>query len=177
MIRAEIIAIGSELLTPSRTDSNSLLITEQLNLLGIDVVEKHVVADDLSRLTEAIRESMQRVEILILSGGLGPTEDDVTREAAAAAVGGDLIFSPEQEAILTRRFQQIHRKMAENNRRQTFLIDGAEALPNPNGTAPGQFYRTEKGGLFLLPGPPRELRPMMVDQVVPRLVQMLPAQV
>jgi nicotinamide-nucleotide amidase len=177
MIRAEIIAIGSELLTPSRADSNSLLITEQLNLLGIDVVEKHVVADDLSRLIEAIRESMQRVEILILSGGLGPTEDDVTRAAAAAALGRGLIFSPEQEAILTRRFQQIHRKMAENNRRQTFLIDGAEALPNPNGTAPGQFYKTEKGGLFLLPGPPRELRPMMVDQVVPRLVQILPAQV
>jgi nicotinamide-nucleotide amidase len=177
MIRAEIIAIGSELLTPSRTDSNSLFITEQLNLLGIDVVEKHIVADDLSRLTEAIRESLQRVELLILSGGLGPTEDDVTRAAAASALGRELVFSPEQESILIRRFQQINRKMAENNRRQTFLIDGAEALPNPHGTAPGQFYRMDRKAVFLLPGPPRELKPMMVDQVVPRLVQLLPPQV
>jgi nicotinamide-nucleotide amidase len=176
MIRAEIIAIGSELLTPRRTDSNSLFLTEQLNLLGVDVAEKHIVADDLARLTEAIRESLARVEIVLLSGGLGPTEDDVTRAAAAAALGRELTFSPEQEEILVRRFQQIHRKMAENNRRQTFLIDGAEALPNTHGTAPGQFYRTSKGALVLLPGPPRELMAMMVDQVMPQLKKLLPPQ-
>jgi nicotinamide-nucleotide amidase len=87
------------------------------------------------------------------------------------------VLSPEQEAILTRRFQQFHRKMAENNRRQTFLIDGAEALPNANGTAPGQFVKTDRGALILLPGPPRELKPMLDGQVIPKLKAMLPPQV
>jgi nicotinamide-nucleotide amidase len=177
MFRAEIIAIGSELLTASKIDTNSLFITEQLNELGVELAEKHIVADERIRLTNAIRESLDRVEILILCGGLGPTEDDVTREAAAAALGRELVFSPEQEAILTRRFQQFHRKMAENNRRQTFLIDGAEALPNANGTAPGQFVKTERGALILLPGPPRELKPMLDGQVIPKLKAMLPPQV
>jgi nicotinamide-nucleotide amidase len=177
MIRAEIIAIGSELLTPSRTDTNSLFITDELNKLGVDVVEKHVLGDERARLTEAVRAAIHHSEIVILSGGLGPTEDDVTREAVAAAVDRVLVLSPEQERILTLRFQQIHREMADNNRRQTFLIEGAEALPNPYGTAPGQFFKTKSGGLFLLPGPPRELKPMMHEQVVPRLRPMLPPQV
>lgn len=177
MIRAEIIAIGSELLTPSRTDTNSLFITDELNKLGVDVVEKHVLGDERVRLTEAVRAAIHHSEIVILSGGLGPTEDDVTREAVAAALDRALVLSPEQERILTLRFQQIHREMADNNRRQTFLIEGAEALPNPYGTAPGQFFKTNSGGLFLLPGPPRELKPMMHEQVVPRLRSMLPPQV
>jgi nicotinamide-nucleotide amidase len=177
MIRAEIIAIGSELLTPSRTDTNSLFITDELNKLGVDVVEKHVVGDERARLTEAVRTAIHHSEIIILSGGLGPTEDDVTREAVAAALGRALVLSVEQERILTLRFQQIHREMANINRRQTFLIEGAEALPNPFGTAPGQFFKTDSGGLFLLPGPPRELKPMMHEQVVPRLRHMLPPQV
>jgi nicotinamide-nucleotide amidase len=177
MVRAEIIAIGSELLTPTHVDTNSLFITEQLNRLGVDVLEKHIIGDALPFLTEAIRRSLARSEIVILSGGLGPTEDDLTRAAAAAAVGRELVFSTEQEAILIRRFNQIHRTMAENNRRQAYLIDGAEAMPNPHGTAPGQFYRTDDGGLFLLPGPPRELKPMMANQVLPRLIPLLPRQV
>lgn len=177
MIRAEIIAIGSELLTASRIDTNSLFITEQLNELGVDVAEKHIVADERNRLTNAIRESLDRAEVLILCGGLGPTEDDVTREAAAAALRRELVFSPEQEAVLTRRFRLLNRKMAENNRRQTFVIDGAEALPNANGTAPGQFFKTARGAVVLLPGPPRELKPILAEQVVPRLKEMLPPQV
>jgi nicotinamide-nucleotide amidase len=177
MKRAEIIAIGSELLTPAHVDTNSLFITSQLNRLGVDVVEKHVVLDDLRRLAGAIRESLDRVEIVLLSGGLGPTEDDVTRAAAATALGRGLVFSSEQEEILIRRFQRLNRKMAEINRRQAYLIDGAEAISNPHGTAPGQFCRTDKGALFLLPGPPRELKPMVTEEVVPRLQKMLPPQV
>lgn len=177
MKRAEIIAVGSELLSPARLDTNSLFITEQLNRLGVDVAEKHVVLDDLPRLTDAIREALSRVEFVLVSGGLGPTEDDVTRAAAAAALGRELVFSAEQEAILIQRFARLNRKMAENNRRQAYLIDGAEALPNPHGTAPGQLYSTGRGALFLLPGPPRELKPMMAEQVVPRLEPMLPPQV
>lgn len=177
MKRAEIIAVGSELLTPARLDTNSLFITEQLNRLGVDVAEKHVLVDDLPRLTDAIREALSRVEFVLVSGGLGPTEDDVTRAAAASALGRELVFSTEQEEILLKRFARLNRKMAENNRRQAYLIDGAEALPNPHGTAPGQFYRTANGALFLLPGPPRELKPMMAEQAAPRVEQMLPPQV
>jgi nicotinamide-nucleotide amidase len=136
-----------------------------------------VVLDDLRRLADAIRESLDRVEIVLLSGGLGPTEDDVTRAAAAAALGRELVFSPEQEEILVQRFQRLNRKMAEINRRQAYVIDGAEVISNPHGTAPGQFYSTARGALFLLPGPPRELKPMVTEQVVPRLEKILPAQV
>jgi len=174
---AEIIAIGSELLTPQRVDTNSLFITEQLNDLGLEVVRKQIVGDDRLRLTQAIRDALTRAEFVFLSGGLGPTEDDVTRESAAAALGRKLEFSAEQEAVLVRRFEQIKRRMAENNRRQAYLIEGAEALLNPHGSAPGQFFPIGRGGLFLLPGPPRELKPMMTEQVVPRLREMLPAQV
>ena len=177
MANAEIIAIGSELLTPQRLDTNSLAITEALNNLGVEVTGKQVVGDDRQRLTDAIRESLQRAEVVILCGGLGPTEDDVTRDAAAQALQRKLLFSPEQEAILAQFFQRLNRTMADNNRRQAYLIQGGEALPNPNGTAPGQFVKTDKGALVLLPGPPRELKPMMVNHVVPRLRAMLPLQV
>ena len=174
---AEIIAIGSELLTPQRFDTNSLFITEHLNALGLEVVGKQIVGDDRARLQQAIRDALDRSDFVILSGGLGPTEDDVTRDAAATALSRELIFSAEQEAVLIHRFEQIKRKMAENNRRQAYLIDDAEVLPNPNGTAPGQFCRTARGGLFLLPGPPNELKPMVTEQVAPRLRKLLPPQV
>lgn len=174
---AEILAIGSELLTPQRVDTNSLVITEQLNLLGVEVVGKHVVGDDKERLTNAIRTLVTRANIVVVSGGLGPTEDDVTRDAAAAALGRKLVLSLEQESVLIRRFKQINRPMAANNIRQAYLVEGAEVLPNPNGTAPGQFISTDKGALVLLPGPPRELKPMLTEQLVPRLRHVLPKQV
>src|SRR6185437_13388686 len=115
---AEIIAIGSELLTPQRTDTNSLIVTEQLNLLGVEVVKKLIVGDDRERLTEAIRRAVESSPIVILIGGLGPTEDDVTRDAAAAALGRKLLLSFEQESVLITRFRQINRQMAKNNLRQ-----------------------------------------------------------
>jgi nicotinamide-nucleotide amidase len=157
---AEIIAVGSELLT-----------------LGVEVLSKLVVGDDRARLTEAIRASVWRANIVILIGGLGPTEDDVTRDAAAAAVGRKLYLSADQEAILGNRFRQLNRPMAQNNLRQAYLIEGAEAMPNPHGTAPGQFLSTDRGALALLPGPPRELKPMVEQQLVPRLKPVLPPQV
>ena len=174
---AEIIAVGSELLTPQRLDTNSLTITEQLNLLGVDVVGKHIIGDDRNLLTDAIRAAMNRSAIVILSGGLGPTEDDVTRDAAAAAVGRKLVLSLEQESALINRFRQINRPMAANNLRQAYVIEGADVMPNPNGTAPGQFLFTDRGVLALLPGPPRELRPMLIDELIPRLRPVLPVQV
>ncbi|MCU1295361.1 MAG: competence/damage-inducible protein cinA, partial [Bryobacterales bacterium] len=175
--QAEIIAIGSELLTPQRQDTNSLFITEQLNMLGVEVVSKQIVGDDRARLTDSIRVATSRSHVVILSGGLGPTEDDVTRDAAAAALGRKLQLNLVQEATLITRFRQLNRPMAPNNLRQAYLIEGAEALPNPLGTAPGQFLHTPRGALVLLPGPPRELKPMFVNEVVPRLKPVLPPQV
>ena len=174
---AEIIAIGSELLTPERVDTNSLVITQHLNLLGVEVVVKQVIGDDRERLTAAIRVATQRSDIVILTGGLGPTEDDVTRDAAAGALGRRLVLSLEQESILISRFRQINRPMAKNNLRQAYLLEGAEAMPNPNGTAPGQFLSTNRGALALLPGPPRELKPMVTNELVPRLRHVVPRQV
>lgn len=174
---AEIIAIGSELLTPQRLDTNSLFLTEQLNALGVELVAKHVVGDDRARLSAAIAAAVERSEFVFLSGGLGPTEDDVTREAAAAALGRGLEFSEAEERVLIQRFAQIRRPMAENNRRQVYVVAGAEVLPNPHGTAPGQLCGTQRGALFLLPGPPREFKAMVTGQVVPRLKAILPPRV
>jgi competence/damage-inducible protein CinA-like protein len=174
---AEIIAVGSELLTPQRVDTNSLIVTEQLNLLGVEVVRKLIVGDDRERLTDAIKKAVERSPIVILIGGLGPTEDDVTRDAAASALGRKLFLSLEQESVLITRFRQINRPMAKNNLRQAYLIEGAEAMPNPFGTAPGQFISTARGALALLPGPPRELKPMVENQLVPRIRPVLPPQV
>ena len=173
---AEIIAVGSELLTPQRVDTNSLAVTDQLNLLGVEVTSKHVIGDDRERLTAAIQTAIKRSHIVILIGGLGPTEDDVTRDAAAAALGQKLVLSLEQESVLITRFRQINRPMAKNNLRQAYLIEGAEALPNPNGTAPGQFISTDRGALALLPGPPRELKPMVINELIPRLRHVVPPQ-
>lgn len=177
MKQAEIIAIGSELLGPQRLDTNSLVVTQQLNLLGVELIRKQVIGDDRGRLTEAIGAALERTDILILIGGLGPTEDDVTRDAAAAALGRTVSLSPEQESILINRFKRLNRPMAKNNLQQAFLIDGAEAMPNPNGTAPGQFISTHRGALALLPGPPRELRPMVSEHLLPRLKAVVPPQV
>jgi nicotinamide-nucleotide amidase len=175
--RAEIIAIGSELLTPERVDTNSLIVTRHLNLLGVEVAAKHVIGDDRAHLTEAIRTALERSDILILIGGLGPTEDDVTRDAVAAALGRKLVLSLEQESILHEKFRRINRAMAKNNLRQAYLLDGAEALANPHGSAPGQFLSTERGAVALLPGPPRELAPMVENELLPRLKPVLPPQV
>ncbi len=174
---AEIIAVGSELLTPQRVDTNSLIVTEHLNALGVEVLAKLVIGDERQRLTDAIRSALERAHIVILIGGLGPTEDDVTRDAAAAALGRKLYLSTDQEAVLINRFRQINRPMAKNNLRQAYLIEGAEAMPNAHGTAPGQFIHTDRGALALLPGPPRELKPMVEQQLVPRLKPVLPPQV
>lgn len=176
-ITAEIVAVGTELLGSDRIDTNSLAITGELHLLGVEVIAKHVAGDNRERLGNLLREAAERANIVIVTGGLGPTEDDVTREAAAAAMNRRLIHSPEAEAVLRARFLQINRPMAENNLQQAYLIEGAEMLSNPNGTACGQFVATDKGALVLLPGPPRELKPMLANELIPRLKRLLPPAV
>jgi nicotinamide-nucleotide amidase len=173
-MNAEIIAAGSEMLTPERVDTNSLYLTAQLNNLGVEVVAKSVIGDDRDRLAEAVRRAMHSSPILILSGGLGPTEDDVTREAVALALGRGLTYSEEIAGALERRFAQAGRKMAEINRRQAFVIDGASVLPNDRGTAPGQWVEEAGGVAMLLPGPPHELKAMFERQCLPRLAQIVP---
>jgi nicotinamide-nucleotide amidase len=175
-MNAEIIAVGSELLTAQRVDTNSLFLTDQLNSIGVEVVTKCVVGDDLHRLADAIRRAVARSEIVILSGGLGPTEDDLTRDAVALALDRKLMFHPEIAEQLEHRFAQMKRKMAEVNRRQAFIIEGAEILPNDRGTAPGQWIDEGDVSIMLLPGPPHELKAMFTRQSMPRLERRVPKQ-
>ena len=173
-MNAEIIAVGSEMLTAERVDTNSLYLAGELNKLGIEVVAKAVVGDDRARLAEAVAAAARRSPIVILSGGLGPTEDDVTREAVAQALDRKLVYDAEIAGALERRFAQFQRKMAEINRRQAFLIEGAAALANDRGTAPGQWLEEPGGVVVLLPGPPYELRAMFERQCLPRLARIAP---
>lgn len=176
-MNAEIIAVGSEMLTPDKVDTNSLHLTQELNTLGIEVVAKSIIGDDRQRLTDAIRASWAHAELVILTGGLGPTEDDLTRDAVAAALEVGMTPSEEAWQAILDRFQKFGRTPTENNRRQTLILDGADRLPNPNGTAPGQWFHRDGRVLVLLPGPPRELKPMVAAEIIPRLTAMLPPQV
>jgi len=176
-MNAEIIAVGSELLTPQRIDTNSLFLTGELNNLGVEVTTKCVVGDDYERLADTVRRAIARSEIVLLSGGLGPTEDDVTREAVALALDRKLVFHPEISDQLEQRFRQTNRKMADVNKRQAFIIEGAEILPNDRGTAPGQWIDESHVSIMLLPGPPHELKAMFTRQCLPRLERLVPKQV
>jgi len=173
-MNAEIIAVGSEMLTPERVDTNSLHLTAELNNLGVEVVTKCVIGDDRERLTDAVRRAISRSEIVILSGGLGPTEDDLTREAVADALDRKLLFRDDIADGLERRFAQMKRKMAEINKRQAFVIGGADVLPNDRGTAPGQWVEESGAVIILLPGPPHELKAMFERQCLPRLKRLVP---
>jgi nicotinamide-nucleotide amidase len=169
MLTAEIIAIGSELLAPDRTDTNSLWLTEKLNAIGIEVRLKTIVGDDDARLEETIRDAVKRSKVVITTGGLGPTEDDITRKVVARALGRRLLLDEDVLAEIRERFRVFGRPMPERNSRQAMVIDGAEVLPNPNGSAPGLYIEHEGTAISLLPGPPREMRPMFENHVLPRL--------
>lgn len=169
MLTAEIIAIGSELLTPERTDTNSLWLTEKLNEIGIEVMLKTIVGDDKSRLEETIRDALKRSDIVISTGGLGPTEDDITRTVSAKAIDRELVYHNDIEADLRERFKRWGREMPETNKRQAFVIEGAEILPNPNGSAVGMSVEIGEKFFVILPGPPRENQPMFLDFVLPKL--------
>ena len=173
-MNAEIIAIGSELLTPQRVDTNSLFITDQLNVLGVEVTMKTIVGDDRAQLSAVIAAAMMRSDAIILTGGLGPTEDDVTRDAVGAALELGLGYHPEVEAQIEARFKRAGRKMAENNKRQALVLESAEILPNDRGTAPGQWIEKNGRVVILLPGPPNEMKPMFAGQCIPKLRQKMP---
>ena len=179
-MNAEIIAIGSELLTPFRQDTNSLYLTEKLNELGVEVIFKTIVGDSRANLTQAATLALSRADIVIFMGGLGPTEDDLTRESVADALGLELGRDPEIVAALERRFAERGWKMSPNNNKQGDIIAGATVLPNANGTAPGQWISGRFEGrekiVILLPGPPHELRALFDEQCLSRLKAKLPTK-
>jgi nicotinamide-nucleotide amidase len=169
MLSAEIIAIGSELLSPNRTDTNSLWLTDQLNRIGIDVKLKTIVGDDDARLEEVVKDAVKRSRVVIATGGLGPTEDDITRKVVARALGRRLSLDEKLLEEIRTKFQRFGMNMPERNSRQAMVIDGAEVLPNPNGSAPGLYLEQGSCAIALLPGPPREMKPMFENHVKQRL--------
>ncbi len=175
---AEIIAVGSEMLTPFRQDTNSLYLTAGLNDLGVSVAFKTIVGDNPQHLTEAAKIALRRADVVIFSGGLGPTEDDLTRQCVADALGIELHKDPDTMTALYKRFAERRIPMPPNNERQAEVLDGAQLLGNKNGSAPGQWLDTVVEGhrkvVILLPGPPKELKPLFDEQCKGRLAASLP---
>lgn len=166
---AAIIAVGSEMLRHDRTDTNSLHITARLEELGIAVVWKGIVGDDRADLTAAVQFARTRADLIVLTGGLGPTDDDLTRDAVAAALGRGMTHDEPTIEAIRARFARRQMAMPEINRRQGLVIDGARLLPNTQGTAPGQWVEDGDRVIVLLPGPPREMRPMLEGLVTGEL--------
>ena len=168
------------MLTPCRQDTNSLYLTSKLNELGVQVAFKTIVGDNLEHLTGAARAAIARTDIVIFSGGLGPTEDDLTREAVGAALGLRLHRDNDILAGMYKRFAARRMAMPPNNAKQADVLDGAEILENANGSAPGQYIDTVVGRhrkiVILLPGPPKELKGMYEAECRPRLLATLPAR-
>lgn len=166
---AEILAVGSELLTPFRIDTNSLYLTAQLNALGIDVRGKSVVGDEAGELEARVRDALGRADLVITTGGLGPTADDLTREAVASVLGLPLVEDAALVDAIRSRFDRRGLRMPDANRRQAAVPAGATVLANPNGTAPGLLLTVGDRMIVLLPGPPRELQPIFETSVRPVL--------
>jgi nicotinamide-nucleotide amidase len=170
-MKAEIIAVGSELLTPDRLDTNSLYLTRRLNALGVAVTRKTVVGDDTEKLRDAFRDALARVELVISTGGLGPTLDDLTREAVSDLLGRKLLLNDGVLRHVEARFRRLNRAMPENNKRQAMVPEGAEVLDNSVGTAPGLWLETGGHILVLLPGPPAELQAIFTQHVESRVAR------
>jgi len=168
-VKAALVAVGTELLGPLRSDTNGVWLTERLLEAGVEVLERCIVADDLALIEATLRAILPRVDVIITTGGLGPTADDLTREAAAAALGRDLARDPAIVERLRERFRSYGRSMPSVNEKQGDLIAGATALDNPRGTAPGQRAEHDGKRLFLLPGPPGEMQPLFETTVLPEL--------
>lgn len=168
-MQAEIIAVGSELLTPDRIDTNSLFLTQRLNHLGIAVVRKTIVGDQHDRVRDAFRCALDRCELVVASGGLGPTLDDLTREAVAELLSRKLVLNSSVLQHIEARFRRLGRTMPEVNKRQAMVPEGADVLENPRGTAPGLWLECAGRIVVLLPGPPHELKAMFTEKVESRL--------
>ncbi len=172
-MHAEIVMIGTELLLGEIIDTNANLFAKMLRDIGLDLYYKTTVGDNEDRITDVLNLALDRSDVVITSGGLGPTVDDITRQAVANATGRKLVYSTDLEAQIAARFRSFGRKMADNNKRQAYIPEGALPLPNPVGTAPCFLSEDVNGRGFIisLPGVPRELKYMMENTVIPLLVE------
>jgi len=175
--KIEIIAVGSELLTPYLQDTNSLYLAQQLEDSGLEVSFKTTVGDDWENLFCAIKKSLSRSHLIFATGGLGPTQDDKTREVFAEVLGQKLIFHKELLDKIKERFKRRGLSMPAVNKKQSYIIEGAEILENKNGTAPGMWLDTGQQIIILLPGPPHELKPMFEESISSRLKKLSNIQV
>ena len=177
-MKSEIIAVGSEMLTPFRQDTNSLYLTEKLNEIGVIVTFKTIVGDRRKDLVNAIRTALSRIDILIIMGGLGPTEDDLTREAVADALSLKIRRDGPLVAALAARAAHWRMPLPSNNLKQADVLEGATVLTNPNGSAPGQWLDTtfaeHRKLIMLVPGPPSECKPLFDEECLPRLRTIVP---
>jgi len=171
-MKAEIIAVGSELLTPFRLDTNSLFLTSELNQVGLRVVHKAVVGDAPDEMCLSFRHALERADVVVSSGGLGPTDDDRTRQTVADLLGRKLYTDEEVLQSIRERFRRFGRAMPGINERQALVIEGATVLKNPRGTAPGLWIEAKEKIIVLLPGVPVELRALMEQEVKPRLLKL-----
>ncbi|GAC1445758.1 MAG: CinA family nicotinamide mononucleotide deamidase-related protein [Chloroflexota bacterium] len=171
-MRASILSIGSELLRGDIVDTNAAYLSRNLSQLGFSVRKVQQLSDDMSDLVPAIRSSLENAEITVCTGGLGPTEDDLTRQAIAEAVDEELYVDKALVKVIESRFAAMRRTMPLSNHQQAMLIPSAEALPNPNGSAPGWYVQKEGHVVVALPGPPGEMDPMWRDEVLPRIAKL-----
>lgn len=168
-MKAEIMSVGTEILLGSITDTNATYLAQQFQPLGIDLYYVSAVGDNLGRLTETLRRALDRSDLVVITGGLGPTEDDLTREAIAAALGEEMVVQPDLEHTLRAFFAARGVQMPERNVKQATLIPSAQALPNPIGTAPGWWVEKNGHIIVAMPGVPVEMRRMWEQEVAPRL--------
>ena len=174
LVKAEIISIGTELLRGEITDTNAIYIASQLPLVGIELQRMTTSGDDIKVLARVLRQSLKRASVVITTGGLGPTQDDLTREAIALVLGEKLFVDPTLETELRANFTRWGREMPLSNLQQTMRIPSASSLPNPKGTAPGWWVEKNNKVIAVMPGPPREMLPMWQNEVFPRLKTRFP---
>jgi len=176
MNQAEIISVGTELLRGEITDTNASYLASQLPFLGIELYRMTTVNDNKEQLCQVLRQALERSALVITSGGLGPTEDDLTRECIAAVLEEELTVDAELEKQLRALFGRMGREMPPHNIKQAWLIPSAKSLPNPRGTAPGWWVEKDRKTIVVLPGPPRELKAMWQNEVTPRLKSRFPGE-
>ena len=172
-MNAEIIAVGSELLLGQITNTNAQFLSKQLSELGINVYYHTVVGDNAERLKEAIHIAESRADMIIFTGGLGPTKDDLTKHTIATHLSKSLVYNEEALSIIKEFFERVKRPMTENNRQQALVLDGCIVLANHHGLAPGMFMENDTHMYLLFPGPPKELQPMFLTEARPLLVEKL----
>ncbi|HEY40252.1 MAG TPA: CinA family nicotinamide mononucleotide deamidase-related protein [Dehalococcoidia bacterium] len=173
---AELISVGTELLRGEVTDTNAVYLASELPLLGIELQAMSTAADDREQLCQLLRQAMERSDLVIAGGGLGPTEDDLTRDCIASVLNEEMTVDPDLEQQLRAMFSRTGREMPAHNIKQAFIIPSAISLPNPRGTAPGWWVEKDNKTIVALPGPPRELKPMWKNEVIPRLRLRFPGE-